>query len=129
MLQLVPRSTFRYSLRGIIRFVPQVPSQNAVVIAELAQHSGDVVLHDRGVAGIAEAFGTRALHPSGVVHARCRRSLGTGLGERVPAGVEQDEKRLDAVVRGDPHELSETVLEPLAILGPQLVVQEDPDGC
>ena len=28
----------------------------------------------------------------------------------------------------DADELSETVLEALAILGPQLVVQEDPDG-
>ena len=46
MLQLVRALDLAVFLRGIIGFVPQVPSQNPVVIAELGQHPGDVVLHD-----------------------------------------------------------------------------------
>jgi hypothetical protein len=54
--------------------------------------------------------------------------LGAELRVRVPARVEEDEQRLDAVAGGDPDELRDAAQEAGAVLGPQLIVQEHPDG-
>ena len=48
------------------------------------------------------------------------------LGKRVPAEVEQDEQWFDALARRDGDEPRETALESSVILGPELIVQEDP---
>src|SRR5581483_4219070 len=52
--------------------------------------------------------------------------LATEPGHRIPAGVEQDEQRLDAMPRRNTNELRETFLEASGILRPELIVQEDP---
>ena len=111
---------------GVIGFIPQVPTQNAVVVAELAQHSSDVFVKRAGVAAVVNVFGPGALHPPGIVYAGSGRALPTQPGERVPAGIEQHKKRLDPMARRDADELRQAGLESLAVLGPQLIVQEYP---
>lgn len=114
--------------RGIVGFIPQVPTQHAIVVAELAQHTRDVVVQRAGIAAVIEAFSTRTLHPPGVVHPSPWRPLPTRSGERVPAGVEQDKERFDVVSRRDGDELREPGLETGRVLGPQQVVEEDSHG-
>ena len=47
---------------------------------------------------------------------------------RVPAGVEQDEERLDAVAGRDRDELRKAAGEALPVLGPQQIVEKHPHG-
>src|SRR6202140_5974471 len=112
--------------RGIVGLIPQVPTQNAIIIAELTQHSRDIVVQNAAITAVTEVLSTRALHPPGVGHSRSWRTLRTRPRERIPAGVEQDKEWFDAVVCRDGDELRQTALKALAILGPQLIVKEDP---
>ena len=71
-------------------------------------------------------FGAWALHPTRVVHPGPRRALPARSGERIPTRVEEDKQRFDAVARRDADKLRETALEAPLILGPELIVEEDP---
>lgn len=46
--------------------------------------------------------------------------------ERIPTGVEQDEEWFNAVARRNADKLCKTALEASPVLGPELIVQEDP---
>ena len=112
--------------RRVVRFIPHVPSQHAVVVAELGHHPDDVVVQHPSVPAVGEVVGAGTLHPARVVHSGPRRALTAESGVRIPAGIEQDEQRLDAVMRCDVDELGEAELKALPILNPQLIVKEHP---
>src|SRR5262249_6417447 len=94
--------------RGIVWFIPQVPTQNAIIVAALVQYSGHLVVQSVGVAGVVDAFSARALHPTRVVDPRPRRALSAQSGQRVPTGVEQDKQWFDTMPRRDADKLRET---------------------
>ena len=45
-VELVRALHLAVHLRRVVGFIPQVPAQNAIVVAEQAHHSGDVVVQD-----------------------------------------------------------------------------------
>src|SRR5262249_47039867 len=112
--------------RGIVGFVPQIPTQYAIIVAELAQYPADIVVQNPPVPAVIEMFSARALHPTGVGHSRSRRALLTRFGERIPTRVEQDKQWFDAMARRDGDKPRKTSLEAAMILGPQLIVEKDP---
>src|SRR5215469_7365631 len=56
------------------------------------------------------------------------RTLRTEFGPRVPARVEEHEKRTDVVTRGDGKKLIESLTETGGILLPEQIMQEHPHG-
>jgi hypothetical protein len=52
--------------------------------------------------------------------------LAAQFGQRIPAGVQEDEQRFDTVASCDGDKLREAPLETTLILQPQQVVEEDP---
>ena len=121
-------ATLGYTFAGLSGSFHRSQPEDAIVVAEQAHHARDVVVQNALIAGIGEVRGARALHPAGVVHARGRRALRTQHRIRVPAGVEQDEQRLDAVTCRDRDELRETAGKALLVLGPQQIVEKHPHG-
>ena len=119
MLQLVFPLDLAIFAGGIVGLIPQVPTQNAVIVAELGQHSRDIVVQTATVAGVVEVFSARALHPAGVVDPRFRRALRARSGERIPTRVEEDEEWFDAVARRDADKLRETAVGSLGDPGPR----------
>jgi hypothetical protein len=78
---------------AIVRLVPDIPAEDALVFAERADHALHVDLELRVVSGVGETRAAGALHPAGVVHAGNGRMLRAQLRIRVPAGVEEHEQR------------------------------------
>ena len=113
---------------GIVGLVPHIPAQDAIVFCEAA----DDVLHIAFQAGILRGIGQRRLagplYPAGIVHPGNRRVLRAELVGRVPAGIEQDQQRLDVMPGGDRQEGINAFLEARRVLDPQRVMQEDPHG-
>ena len=70
--------------RGIVGLIPQVPTQNAIIGAELVQHAGNIVAQSATVVEVIQVFSAWALHLTGVVDPRLRGPLASRFGERIP---------------------------------------------
>ncbi|CAM4087162.1 hypothetical protein TSST111916_21000 [Tsukamurella strandjordii] len=116
----------RVRIGEVLRLVPHVPGHHARILRERGDHAGGVGLQRAGV-GIGESGRAGALHPGRVVHAGRGLALHTGLGVRVPAGVEEHEHGANAVGGGDRQEGVEPLLEPGRVGCPQLILEEDAD--
>src|SRR3984885_5873359 len=68
----------------VVRLIPDIPAQNAVVVGEGANNAGYVSLQLRFYGRIMQAGFAGALHPAGVVDSRDRRVLRTELGVGLP---------------------------------------------
>ena len=99
-----------------------------LVLGEAADHVLHIGFQPRILRGIGQRLGARALHPAGIVHAGNGRMLRPQLGIGIPAGIEQHEKRLDAVPGRNRQKGIHALLEARRILLPQRVMQEHPHG-
>src|ERR1043166_937278 len=109
----------------IVRLVPDVPRENALIASERADNAFHVRFEMRILRRVLERRAVRTLYPAGVVYARARLALFSELRIRIPHGVEEHEHRSDLVFRGDGEKLIQATLEAFRVLLPEQVVKKD----
>ena len=112
----------------ISRLVVEVPAQDARVVLESADHSGDVGLERLVLGDVLERVEVGRLDPSRVVSVRHGVRLLAQLGERSPTAVEQDEHGRDAVLVGNAEKPVDAFQETFTVLLPEHVVEVNADG-
>ena len=113
----------------ISRLIPEVPQQDALVLAESGQKVFHIFLHLRiECHRILTQRDRRILHPSRVVNTRLRIRLFTISRLGVPAIIEDGEERLDLVFLTDGQEIVHTLLQALRIILINNTAQIDTQG-
>ncbi len=116
--------------RGIVGFIPQVPTQNAIIVAELAQHARDVVVQN--AAGMR---GSSMCSAPGLCTQPelCTPGVGGGCGPTRGNGFQQESNRTNSGLMPwlgrDRDELCETAEEPPVGPGPTADREGKPARC
>ncbi len=115
----------RVHVARVRRLVEEVPREDPLVLAEALEDVLRVALEPAPCARVEEPLRARRADPPGIVRARLRRRLLSGLRVVVPARVEEHEYGLDVVLVGDRQVVADALLEPGGVLLPRDVVQVD----
>src|ERR1700730_9482985 len=71
---------------GIVRFIPNIPGENSIVRRESSDDTLYISFAAWILRRILQAFGARALHPTGIVNAGTRLVLFSEVRIGIPAG-------------------------------------------
>src|SRR5437899_5182957 len=92
---------------GVVRLVPYIPAEDAVVFGESADNPLHIGFEARNLGRIGERFGAGTLYPSRVMHSRNRIVLFPQSLCRIPAGIKQNQQRSELMARSDRQKLIE----------------------
>src|SRR6185437_17087692 len=101
------------------------PCQNSFIAAEVQNDFLNILQGALELFRVAQDIRSRALDPSRVVNTRPRRLLRSGLGKRIPNGIEQHQNRADMVFVAELQKRIDAMLEGAGILVPRKIVQEN----
>src|SRR5690606_2395795 len=91
--------------RHVIGFVPYVPTENALVFRKMGDDTFHVALQTWILCAVLKHMLTGALYPTRIMHVRFGVPLLASYRKWIPAGIEENKQRPDAMLVGQPQKV------------------------